>query len=265
MKIKEFSKLYGVTTHTLRYYEECGLLYPSYDENGYRNYSYNDMQTMNIIRDLRYFDIPLLEIKNFFETRNISKTKKLIEQELEVLESKISDMKKKKKLLNERLNSIIETENIKLNKPKLAFYPRRGIIKGQHIFNSPEDIDYELKTLHQEFAELLKSNNQNIFGTMFFSNKNVDEYKVFYFSEDSNVHNSKQGDFLPEGNYVTYTFKGAYDQIENAIKKVIDFINTNSLKMVSPIYQLFLIDFHETNSIDEYYTKIEVLVEYKSH
>lgn len=35
MKIKQVSENYDITPHTLRYYEQIGLLSPNYTENGY--------------------------------------------------------------------------------------------------------------------------------------------------------------------------------------------------------------------------------------
>ena len=42
-KIGEISKLYGIGTDSLRYYEELGILHPKRDSNGYRLYNLKDM------------------------------------------------------------------------------------------------------------------------------------------------------------------------------------------------------------------------------
>ena len=62
MKINELAKLYDITAHTLRYYEKLGLITPDYDENGYRNYSYEHIEQLNTIGDLRYFDVSITEM-----------------------------------------------------------------------------------------------------------------------------------------------------------------------------------------------------------
>ncbi|MBQ5819574.1 MAG: MerR family transcriptional regulator [Bacteroides sp.] len=65
LKIGEFSQLMQVTVKTLRHYEQKGLLLPyEVDEwTGYRYYSIEQMQRLNIIRQLQRLGFSLDEIK----------------------------------------------------------------------------------------------------------------------------------------------------------------------------------------------------------
>ena len=50
MTTKELENYLGTTKDTLRYYEKEELISPSRDDNGYRNYSYEDIRIIkNII------------------------------------------------------------------------------------------------------------------------------------------------------------------------------------------------------------------------
>ena len=49
--ISEISKLYGIGTDSLRYYEEAGALEPKRGKNNYRLYRLKDVYRLNIIRD----------------------------------------------------------------------------------------------------------------------------------------------------------------------------------------------------------------------
>ena len=62
-KIGEISRLYGIGTDSLRYYEELGILKPRRDQNGYRLYSLKDIYKLNVIRDLRLLDFSMEQIK----------------------------------------------------------------------------------------------------------------------------------------------------------------------------------------------------------
>lgn len=46
MKIKEVQEKLDISSYTLRYYEKMGLVKPYRDENGYRNYSDNDIKIL---------------------------------------------------------------------------------------------------------------------------------------------------------------------------------------------------------------------------
>ena len=57
-KIGEIAALYSVSSDSLRYYEEIGLLTPRRDVNGYRMYSIEDIWRLNVIRDMLKLDFP---------------------------------------------------------------------------------------------------------------------------------------------------------------------------------------------------------------
>lgn len=66
LAIGEFSKICGVSTKTLRYYAEIGLIIPSEvnTENGYRYYSIEQLKTMLFINRLKSQRFSLEEIKS---------------------------------------------------------------------------------------------------------------------------------------------------------------------------------------------------------
>lgn len=63
MKINEVEQAIGITKKNIRFYEQEGLLTPSRSTNGYRDYSPEDVQTLQQIKMLRRLDIPIEEIK----------------------------------------------------------------------------------------------------------------------------------------------------------------------------------------------------------
>lgn len=65
LSIGEFSKVCEVSTKTLRYYDEIGLISPSEvnPENGYRYYSIEQLETMLFINRLKLYQFSLEEIK----------------------------------------------------------------------------------------------------------------------------------------------------------------------------------------------------------
>lgn len=64
MNIKEAEQLSGVTKRNIRFYEQKGLLHPiRNEENDYREYSREDVETLKRIRVLRMVDMPVERIK----------------------------------------------------------------------------------------------------------------------------------------------------------------------------------------------------------
>ena len=82
LQIKEFAELTGVSVRTLHYYDEIGLLKPSYvdEQNGYRFYDENSLERMQEILFYRELDFPLKSIAEILASPNYDKQKVLAEQ-----------------------------------------------------------------------------------------------------------------------------------------------------------------------------------------
>lgn len=62
MKTTEFCRLAHTTRDTLRYYDSLGILKPHRLENTYREYTSDDLNTYNIIQNLKSAGLSLTEI-----------------------------------------------------------------------------------------------------------------------------------------------------------------------------------------------------------
>lgn len=70
MKINEVEQKVGITKKNIRFYEEQGLIHPSRNrENGYRDYSDEDAESLNKIKLLRKLSVPIDEIRKIQESR----------------------------------------------------------------------------------------------------------------------------------------------------------------------------------------------------
>ena len=83
MNMKEIEAKCGLTRANIRYYEKEGLLTPVRRENGYRDYSEEDLKLLKRIRLLRELGISLEEIRQL---------KECPEQLKQVLEQRLTDM-----------------------------------------------------------------------------------------------------------------------------------------------------------------------------
>jgi DNA-binding transcriptional MerR regulator/effector-binding domain-containing protein len=80
LSIGEFSKICGVSTKTLRYYAEIGLMNPDEinSENGYRYYSIQQLKKMIFINRLKSYHFSLDEIKAILEWEEDQSEEKLV-------------------------------------------------------------------------------------------------------------------------------------------------------------------------------------------
>lgn len=107
LKIGEFSRMMQVTVKTLRYYEQKGLLLPyEVDEwTGYRYYSIEQMQRLNIIRGLQQQGFTLEEIKELLEDGEQMPSIDQLTQKIEETEHQLQLLIKRRSQLLKWLDS----------------------------------------------------------------------------------------------------------------------------------------------------------------
>ena len=77
--ISEISKLYGIGTDSLRYYEEIGALEPKRGKNNYRLYRLKDICRLNTIRDLLQLGFSMKQVKAYLDDMNLENTLCMLE------------------------------------------------------------------------------------------------------------------------------------------------------------------------------------------
>ena len=80
--VKEFSKLTGIETSTLRFWDDIGLFSPAKrdPENNYRYYSLAQITTVNFVSTLSNLNIPLKDIAKLRKDREPENLMRLLEQ-----------------------------------------------------------------------------------------------------------------------------------------------------------------------------------------
>jgi DNA-binding transcriptional MerR regulator len=72
--IQKLAKLAGVSTRTLRYYDELGLLSPArISSNGYRIYGQKEINCLQQILFYREIGVSLEEIRNILESKDFDR------------------------------------------------------------------------------------------------------------------------------------------------------------------------------------------------
>ncbi len=70
MRIGDLAKRAGTTMRTIRYYEERGLIEPvRRTKGGFRLYQEEELRKLHLIKSLQVLDMPLAQVKAFFDER----------------------------------------------------------------------------------------------------------------------------------------------------------------------------------------------------
>lgn len=109
MMIKEVSKIYNISPDTLRFYEKKGLIGPiKKTSGGIRNYESNDLKRIEFIKCMRSAQIPVAVLKNYVDLfdegdKTIIARRKLLEEQKNILETKIEKMQEAHEKLNKKI------------------------------------------------------------------------------------------------------------------------------------------------------------------
>nr|WP_294490037.1 MerR family transcriptional regulator [uncultured Anaerosporobacter sp.] len=116
LSIGEFSNICKVSTKTLRYYAEIGLLLPDEinSENGYRYYSIEQLETMLFINRLKSYNFSLEEIKTILESEELPDEKLYLEltRKKKEIEKQVQEFEKTLDQLNTDLSNLKQGKSI---------------------------------------------------------------------------------------------------------------------------------------------------------
>lgn len=99
MKISELSKATGVNVETIRMYRNKGLLFPHQDENGYYEYSPEDVQALLHIRKMRSMNVSLGAIGYSYTHSDVDLLLDGFYKEYERLEDRLEELRRQKYML----------------------------------------------------------------------------------------------------------------------------------------------------------------------
>ena len=263
-KIGEISKIYGIGRDSLMYYEDIGILKPFRDKNGYRMYKLSDIWRLNLIKELRSLNFPMKKIKEYLDDRNIESTKEILNTEISLIDEKIEELLSYKENIMKRLDTIsYELKNLKLYEIDLVYINKRKALELNANITKDEEFDFLIQKLQKDYENRFTILGNNNIGSSFCLDKIkqgiYNEFKsVFCFLEDEEeIYNI----IFNEGYYLTLTYKGKYKNNKHYINKMFKYIEEKGYKIISDPIEIYKIDIHETEDINEFITEIQILVD----
>ena len=129
MKIGELAWRAGTTMRTIRYYEERGLISPvARTRGGFRLYEEEELHKLHLIRSLQTLDIPLAQVKAFFDERRRGRVASEIAPALQcVLRSQLDAMDRRMEQYRAMQDSIRATIEILDSCSRCALEPAPSV------------------------------------------------------------------------------------------------------------------------------------------
>lgn len=238
-KISQFSKISGLTVKALRYYDEAGILEPSFrnEESKYRYYNDNNLKKALLIKYLRSLDFSIMEIKEVVETvENEDDLVCILQEKIKFIEMNIS---KEKELIQKislstssfgvtHRNNNYLIENIEIQKMLVASIRFSG---------KYSDLDKYVPLLYKE----VKNNIDGKHFNCYFNEECVEtaDIELCIPIKKRIVDTIVKCKMLPAIKAIHTTHYGGYDTLYLAYKAMFDYANTHNLKILTPVREIY--------------------------
>ena len=226
----EIAKMAGVTTRTIRYYDNKGVLSPSsHNSSGHRLYTESDFIKLKRILALKYLGLSLEEVKNTesqsFEKKDIINSLSL---QKNIIKNKINYMKVVLHAIESAENSIEDEQNIDWNKTIdiIKILEDEKELLQQCIDSSNLDASVKLQ-------DRFSSNRHGWYKWTFNNIKLNKKYKVLEIGCGNGALWSKNIDLLDKDINITLT-DVCEDMVNNAKKNLSDYSDVFDFEIVDP-------------------------------
>jgi DNA-binding transcriptional MerR regulator len=242
--IGEFSKVTGLTVKTLRFYQEQGLLAPSYidDQTGYRYYHESMIEVARVITFLRGLEMPLMEIAAILQHEGdeaevlavLQRQKEHIATQVRHYQRLLREidqfLAKEREAVQAMTQSSFEVQEKDLPAILIAGVRMRG----------------KYSECGQGFAQIGRHFGRHICGPCFLLH-----YDTEYREEDADfeacmpIRQAKQAPGisvreLPAGRAVTLLHRGSYDELGRSYARILSYVKQGGYEIVVPTREVYL-------------------------
>lgn len=268
-QIGDVAKLFNLSVSSLRHYESLGILTPEYidPESGYRYYSTRQFEPLNTIRYLRALDMPLCEIADFLQNRDIEKIEEKLLRQKEAVIEKQKRLKKIERKIENRLRQIEDARTSDFDKVKLVELPpcRAAILEDSLKINGALDMETPIRKLEQSQSQgivflgkvgvgISKDHlSKNAFG----------EYDVVFLILDEEDDYNGSFTELSKTLCARIRFCGSHTEAAARYEKLMAYIDENGFEPSSFSREITMIDYGITDDPEKFVTEICIPVRKK--
>ncbi|WP_308574992.1 MerR family transcriptional regulator [uncultured Fusobacterium sp.] len=185
-KISEIAKIFNISRQTLIFYHKKNILIPDIidEENGYRYYSNEQIWDLFFLLTLKKARFSLEEIKAYSEIKNSDKSIIFLENKINEIDKKISELKKSKKTILKKLENIRDFSSTSTKEEEFKIEEIENI-KWYSIDMKEKTDEVEMATNYEKLNSFAKKYS-------------IDDIEYITMTEIENIENVKiDGGIVP--------------------------------------------------------------------
>lgn len=256
----EFAKLCNVKKQTLFHYDDIGIFSPEMvGDNGYRYYSYQQIEVFEIISMLKGLDMPLKEIKKYLDTRTPESLINLLHEKQTEVENKIKELEWIKNYIKTKTDITKEGLQAETEKVNYVEMQEEYLIATDYISMHDDRSIAAAITKHYNYChDLGLYMIHSIGSTIRTSDMPTSELYYSYAHIYTKVPNKNHPNLYikPAGTYAVIYHKNGFNTAYESYKKLIDDLLEKGYKPGDYFYEDTMLDELSMCGYDNYMIKI---------
>ena len=265
-RIGEVARMFSISVGSLRHYEKLGLIHPEYTDpdSGYRYYGVQQFERLNTIRYLRALDMPLEDISDFLQNKDVGKIQEMLIQQRETVRQKQQELQIIEQKINTRLEGLADALSSRLDTITLVQTPPKRItwIRNHLSPKTYLDLETSIRTLQKDQEETLVFLGKFGLGISK-EHLEADAYQVydtvFLLLEPEDRYQGITEE-LPGQTCVSIRFCGSHNEAPAYYQKLLAYIREHRLKIDGFSREVTMIDYVLTNDPKQFVTEIQIPV-----
>lgn len=265
-RIGEVARMFSISVGSLRHYEKLGLIRPKYTDpdSGYRYYGVQQFERLNTIRYLRALNMPLEDIADFLQNKDVGKIQEMLIQQRKTVRQKQQELQIIEQKINTRLEGLADALSSRLDTISLVHTPPRQItwIRNHLSPKTYLDLETSIRTLQKDQEETLvflgkvglgiskehlESEAYQVYDTVFLLLEPEDRYQGI--TEE-----------LPGQTCVSIRFCGSHNEAPAYYQQLLAYIREHRLMIDGFSREVTMIDYVLTNDPKQFVTEIQIPV-----
>ncbi len=262
--IGEFSKIGKVSTKTLRYYDEIGLLRPAYvdRENHYRYYEIDQVYDILFIGELKSYDLRLEQIKAILANRDRELLEHFLRERIQELDNQMQESIWLKQCIEKKMHQIQLGGSIMDKKCELVVIAEEFtpvLVMSKRALVDVSQISSVIGSVFEEiFKEGLRPNGpvMTFYFDEEFQKEHTDMEVCIPVEESDQAKNKEHVKLLQPGKCATCTYTGPYSKLGEAYAAVLEWIKENNYVIASAPFECYMNSPQEMKNPEEFVTKV---------
>lgn len=266
-QIGDMARLFDLSVSSIRHYEALGLLTPEYIDpaTGYRYYGPRQFEVFNTIRYLRALDMPLREIADFLQNRDVDRIEEKLRQQKAAVSRKQRELQRVERKIDNRLRALREARTAKLDVIELIDAPPCRIFWMNESLrvSSYQDLELPVIRLAQAQPEALIflgkvgvgiSQSHLLTGSF-------EQYDGMFLVLDDEDRFSGDILQLPQTRCARVRFRGSHTEAPAQYRQLLAHIRAQKLEPAGFSREITMIDYGITNDTGKFLTEISIPVQ----